>query len=78
MVIGYKQIAMPQIFKIIPAKEGRKTNGNQACYLELAEVGKSSSLRLVTFLLVASVCSILQFLENFGVLVHIELCSSCI
>ena len=38
MVIGYKQIAMPQIFKIIPAKEGRKTNGKQACYLELAEV----------------------------------------
>ena len=38
MVTGYKQIATPQIFKIIPAKEGRKTNGNQACYLELTEV----------------------------------------
>ena len=38
MVTGYKQIVTPKIFKIIPAKEGRKTNGNQACYLELAEV----------------------------------------
>ena len=38
MDAGYKQIVMPQIFKIIPAKEGLKTNGNQACYLELAEV----------------------------------------
>ena len=38
MVAGYKQIVTPQIFKIIPAKEGCKTNGNQACYLELAEV----------------------------------------
>ena len=38
MVIGYKQIAVPQVFKIIPAKKGRKPNGNQACYLELTEV----------------------------------------
>ena len=38
MVAGYKQIAMPQIFMIIPGKAGRKTNGNQACYLRLAEV----------------------------------------
>ena len=38
MVTGYKQIATPQLFKIIPAKEGRKPNGSQACYLELAEV----------------------------------------
>jgi len=38
VVAGYKQIAAPQLFKIIPAKEGQKPNGNQACYLELAEV----------------------------------------
>ena len=38
MFASYKQIATPQIFKVIPAREGCKTNGNQACYLELAEV----------------------------------------
>jgi len=38
VVAGYKQIATPQLFKIIPAEEGHKPNRNQACCLEFAEV----------------------------------------
>ena len=37
MFTSYEQISTPQIFKIIPAKEGCKTNRNQSCCLELAE-----------------------------------------